>query len=105
MDEGYPTEEQLRIAEAVRAACITAALAGYEDAGIHGLCHEGAWECAVDAMRALNLRTLLIGPPRELLQEEQHEPREKGEQKIDARRQRHGAPTEEQIAQAPQEEQ
>src|SRR5262244_1024596 len=65
MAECYPTEEQLRIAETVRAACIAAALAGYEDAGMHGLCHEGAWECAVDAMRALNLRTLLTGPPRE----------------------------------------
>jgi len=105
MDERYPTEEQLRIAETVRAACIAAALAGYEDAGMHGLCHEGAWECAVDAMRALKLRTLLSSPPRELPQEEQHAPRQEGEQKIDARRQRHGAPTEEQIAQAAQEEQ
>jgi hypothetical protein len=59
MDEGYPTEEQLRIAETIRAACIKAALEGYEDAGMHGLCHEGAWECAVDAMRALNLKALL----------------------------------------------
>jgi len=59
MDECYPTEEQLQIAETIRAACIKAALEGYEDAGMHGLCHEGAWECAVDAMRALNLKALL----------------------------------------------
>jgi hypothetical protein len=59
MDECYSTEEQLRIAETIRAACIKAALEGYEDAGMHGLCHEGAWECAVDAMRALNLKALL----------------------------------------------
>jgi hypothetical protein len=36
-------------AEAVRQACIEAALAAYADARLDGLCHEGAWECAVDA--------------------------------------------------------
>lgn len=52
-------EERLRIAEAVQKACIDAALRAYEDAGLSGLCREGQWECAVDAMRALPLRTLL----------------------------------------------
>ena len=60
MNERYPTEAQLRIAETIRAACIKAALEGYEDAGIHGLCHEGAWEYAIDAMRALDLAALLV---------------------------------------------
>jgi len=46
-------------AEAVRQACIDAALQAYEDAGVSGLCHEGRWECAVDAMRALPLRPLV----------------------------------------------
>ena len=32
---------------------------GYEDAAANGLCAEGAWECAVDAMRRLNLAELL----------------------------------------------
>jgi hypothetical protein len=50
---------QLRVAEAIREACITAALEGYEDASMRGLCHEGAWERAIDAMRALNLKGLL----------------------------------------------
>jgi len=59
MTKCYPPEEQLRIAETVRAACIKAAREGYEDAGIHGLCHEGAWECAIDAMRAIDLKALL----------------------------------------------
>ena len=46
-------------AEAIRQACITAALQAYEDAGISGLCHEGRWEYAVDAMRGLPLRPLV----------------------------------------------
>ena len=52
-------DEQLWIARAVHMACIEAALQAYEDAGLSGLCHEGRWECAVDAMRGLDLHTLL----------------------------------------------
>ena len=47
------------MAEAVRQGCITAALQAYEDAGVSGLCHDGRWEYAVDAMRGLNLRPLV----------------------------------------------
>ena len=43
------------MAEAVRQACIDAALRAYEDAGLSGLCHEGRWEYAVDAMRGVDL--------------------------------------------------
>lgn len=48
-----------RLAERVRAACIEAALAGYEDAAISGLCGEGAWEAAISAIRRLDLERLL----------------------------------------------
>jgi CBS domain-containing membrane protein len=41
--------------EAVRQACIDAALAAFENAAISGLCHEGAWEAAVGAMRSADL--------------------------------------------------
>ncbi|MCB0094083.1 MAG: hypothetical protein KDE46_00130 [Caldilineaceae bacterium] len=51
--------EQNRIAEAVRQACVEAALTAYEDAGMGGLCYEGRWECAVDAMRALNVAAIV----------------------------------------------
>ena len=54
-------DEPLQIAEIVRQACLTAALRAYEDAGLSGLCQEGRWECAVDAIRALPLRPLLQG--------------------------------------------
>ncbi len=52
---------QRRLAEAVRTACIRAALAGYEDASLSGLCHEGAWERAIDAMRELKLEAVIQG--------------------------------------------
>lgn len=48
-----------QLAEAVREACIAAALEGYENAGLSGLCHEGRWECAISAMRIIDLEALL----------------------------------------------
>lgn len=52
-------EDVLSLAERVRDACIDAALEGYERAGLSGLCHEGAWEAAIDATRRLDLKTLV----------------------------------------------
>jgi hypothetical protein len=46
------------LAEAVRAACVEAAVLVYEDAGLRGLCHEGRWEYALSAIRRLDRRTL-----------------------------------------------
>lgn len=51
--------ERLRVAEAVRAACVQTALDAYQDARFAGLCHEGAWEVAVDALRGLDLAALV----------------------------------------------
>jgi hypothetical protein len=50
-----PRSDPDEIATAVRSACIAAALAAYEDAGVRGLCAEGRWEYAVAAMRKLDL--------------------------------------------------
>ncbi|MBL8248676.1 MAG: acetyltransferase [Candidatus Competibacter sp.] len=47
------------LAEAVRAACIKAALDAYEEGGVLGLCAEGRWEYAISAMRQLELDTLI----------------------------------------------
>ena len=49
----------MQMAEAVRQACLAAALQAYDEAGVSGLCHEGRWEYAVDAMRGLPLRPLI----------------------------------------------
>lgn len=48
-----------KLAEAIRTACLEAALRAYEDAGISGLCEEGRWECAVDAIKGLDLTALI----------------------------------------------
>jgi hypothetical protein len=50
-----------RLAEAVRAACIEAAAAAYENAGVQGLCEAGRWEAAVGAIQSLDLRKLIQG--------------------------------------------
>src|SRR5512139_4118577 len=48
-----------RLAEAVRAACLQAAVAAHEDAGIQGLCEAGRWEAALGALQSLDLRKLI----------------------------------------------
>ena len=50
------SEEKLNeAAEAVRAACLRAAMDGYERAGLGGLCEEGRWEMVVDAIQSLDV--------------------------------------------------
>jgi len=51
--------KQLHNAQIVKNACIQAALEGYERAAIKGLCHEGAWEAAISAMKMLELEMVL----------------------------------------------
>jgi hypothetical protein len=56
---GESHQELMRIAEAVRAACLQAAQQGYERAAVDGLCDEGALEVALDAIRSLDIGGLL----------------------------------------------
>ena len=49
--------------EQTRAALIEAALAAYEDAGMRGLCAEGAWEVAIGALRSLDLSRIATPSP------------------------------------------
>jgi hypothetical protein len=53
-----PNDSAFVLADAIRSACIKAALLAYDDAGIRGLCHEGRWEYALAAIRHLDLRGL-----------------------------------------------
>ncbi len=53
-DEMSPREA----AERIRHALLEAALRAHEDAGFRGLCAEGRWEAALDALRSASL-----GPP------------------------------------------
>ena len=57
-------EFKLRLAEAVREACLKAGRDAYESAGISGLCEEGRWECAVDAIRSLDLDAIISRLPK-----------------------------------------
>jgi hypothetical protein len=59
LQPGEPQDERIRIAEAVRAACLQAAQQGYERAAADGLCDEGALEVALEAIRSLHVEGLL----------------------------------------------
>ena len=48
-----------QLAEAVRAACIQAALDAYEEGGVLGLCAEGRWEYAISTLRQLDVAAVL----------------------------------------------
>jgi len=52
-------EVQTAVAEATRAACLEAMMKAYEEGGLSGLCAEGRWELAVDAVKSLNLTEAL----------------------------------------------
>lgn len=58
MTKTTQSKEQ-QIAQTVRNICIRASLEGYENATASGLCHEGAWEAAISAMRMLDLDAIL----------------------------------------------
>ncbi len=55
--------DRLDLAEYVRSACMQTALDAYEQAGVSGLCGEGRWEFAVQAIRNLDLIHLLAMYP------------------------------------------
>lgn len=59
MGQPNHTETQRELAEKVRAACVKAAVSGFEQARMDGLCEEGAVETAVSAIQNLNLEKLL----------------------------------------------
>jgi hypothetical protein len=54
--------EKRQIAERVRRACLQAAREAYEQAGISGLCGEGRWEVAMDAIKQLDISKHLDHP-------------------------------------------
>ena len=52
-------QDPLQLAEAVRQACLSAAIEAYQQAGISGLCHEGRWDLALQEIRSLDLQSLV----------------------------------------------
>lgn len=59
MDQARDSSDKTQLAEAIRTACLQAVLDAYEDASIRGLCHEGAWECAVGAIQSFDVEDIL----------------------------------------------
>jgi hypothetical protein len=59
MLEHKPSDTRHTIAEAVRAACARAAVEGYQRAAMDGLCAEGALECAVGAIRSVDIDAII----------------------------------------------
>lgn len=49
-----------KVVEDLRSIFIKTAIEKYEDASIAGLCAEVAWEAAIDAVRNLDLKEILI---------------------------------------------
>lgn len=58
---GEPAEDEraLRIATAVKFECLRAAVESYDDARIRGLCQEGAWDLAMDALKSIDIAAIL----------------------------------------------
>lgn len=50
---------ELEVAELVKAACVRTFTEAYEMASISGLCHQGSFDVALDAMKSLELEKLL----------------------------------------------
>ncbi len=59
MNSEWDAKEKRAFAERIRYACLCAALDAYEQGGLAGLCEAGRWGLAVDAIRALDVQTLL----------------------------------------------
>jgi hypothetical protein len=53
-------EEQRRLAETIRTACVKAARDGYQNAAISGLCSEGAQEAALSAIQMMDVEQILM---------------------------------------------
>jgi hypothetical protein len=62
MEQGPDGLDARHLALKIREACVQAALEGYEQAAMDGLCHEGAFEAAIDAMRSLDVDRILRSP-------------------------------------------
>lgn len=60
MEEPVKNDDR-ELARLVRDAGVQCMLDAYEDAGIRGLCGEGRFEVAVDALRQMDLDAVLRG--------------------------------------------
>lgn len=59
METNRLQKHKIRVAEAIKGACLKAAIEAYQDAKMSGLCQEGAWEVALDAIKSLEVEMVL----------------------------------------------
>lgn len=59
-EENAIYEQLWQLATSVRDSCYSAAVTAYKDASTDGLCHDGAWECALEAMHGLDFESIII---------------------------------------------
>lgn len=59
MEQQVLEEAMHHTAKAVQAACLRAALDGYERAGLSGLCEAGRWEIAMDSIQSLDISAIV----------------------------------------------
>jgi hypothetical protein len=59
MKENLIKEEKKILAEQIKQECAATALKAYEEASLRGLCHEGAWEYAIDAIKSMKVDEVL----------------------------------------------
>ena len=52
-------QKERRIAEAIKAECLRTAIESYTFAKMSGMCQEGAWEFAVDALKSMDVTAVL----------------------------------------------
>lgn len=63
MTESSTAQTPQQLAERVRALCLQTLMDAYQQARDDGMCADGAWEVALDQVRALQLADLLADEP------------------------------------------
>lgn len=52
-------ERLWQLATDARDTCFATAVTAYENASMDSLCHDGTWECALDAMQSVNFEAII----------------------------------------------
>lgn len=59
MNNQIDSNEYEQLALLIKSECVKTAVEAYETASQNGICHEGAWECAVDSMKSMKVEEII----------------------------------------------
>ncbi|MCL5029681.1 MAG: hypothetical protein M1480_11780 [Bacteroidetes bacterium] len=59
MNNQIKLNEYEELAQLIKKECVKTAIEAYETASQNGICHEGAWECAVDSMKSMKVDEII----------------------------------------------